>query len=125
MPMTDFRVVVLPAPLRPSSVTSSPRPISKPTPCRMCDSPYQACKSATLSNASAMTGPDIGFDHGGILRHRGVGALGQDFATRQHGDRGGEGGDHGHVVLDPHHAAVPADAAHEILATPYLPPAQP
>ena len=51
MPMTDFRVVVLPAPLRPSSVTSSPRPISKPTPCRMCDSPYQACRPATLSRA--------------------------------------------------------------------------
>ena len=33
------RVVVRPAPLRPSSVTSSPRPTTRSTPCRMCDSP--------------------------------------------------------------------------------------
>src|SRR5438128_9043656 len=85
MPMTDFSVVVLPAPLRPSRVTSSPRPISKPTPCRMCDSPYQACSPSTLSNASAMTGADIGFDDQRILRHRFVRTLGQHLAARQHG----------------------------------------
>src|SRR6185436_3495792 len=100
MPMTDFSVVVLPAPLRPSSVTSSPLPISKPTPCRMCDSPYQACRPSTLSSVSAMTGPDIGFDHGGVLRDRGVGPLGQHLAARQHGDGVGEVGDDAHVVLD-------------------------
>src|ERR1700716_2406597 len=76
MPMTDLSVVVLPAPLRPNRVTSSPRPISKPTPCRICDSPYQACRPSTLSNASIMAGPDIGLDHGGISGHRGVGPLG-------------------------------------------------
>ena len=32
MPMIDFRVVVLPAPLRPSSVTTSPRLTSNVTP---------------------------------------------------------------------------------------------
>ena len=49
MPMIDFSVVVLPTPLRPSSVTTSPGRTSKVTPCRMCDSPYQACRSFTAS----------------------------------------------------------------------------
>ena len=45
MPMIDLSVVVLPAPLRPSSVTTSPVATSKSMPCRMCDSPYQAFSS--------------------------------------------------------------------------------
>src|SRR5689334_12035833 len=81
MPMTDFRVVVLPAPLRPSSVTSSPRPISKLTPCRMCDSPYQACSPSTLRRVSGMTGPDIGFDDQRVLRHFGVRPFSQHLAA--------------------------------------------
>src|SRR6201995_1397835 len=100
MPITDFRVVVLPGPLRPSSVTSSPRPISKPTPCRMCDSPYQACRPSTFRSVSAMAGPDIGFDDLRILRHCVVGSLGEHLAARQHGDGIGEIGDDAHVVLD-------------------------
>src|SRR5688572_31849641 len=118
MPMTDFRVVVLPAPLRPKSVTSSPRPISKPTPWRMCDSPYQACRFSTLSSGSlstvsAMPRPDIGFDHGRIFGHRRVRALGQDRAARQHGDGVGEIGDDGHVVLDHQYGAVTRNRADE------------
>ena len=42
MPMIAFSVVVLPAPLRPSKVTTSPSRTSRSTPCRMCDSLYQA-----------------------------------------------------------------------------------
>src|SRR2546430_1442154 len=106
MPMIDLRVVVLPAPLRPKSVTSSPRPISKLTPCRMCDSPYQACSPSTFSNVSGMTGPDIGFHDQRVLRYRFVRPLGQHLATRQHGDGVGKIGDHGHVVLDHQHGAV-------------------
>src|SRR5579885_962720 len=86
MHMIDLRVVVLPTPLRPRSVTSSPRPICRPTPCRMCDSPYQACRSSTLSSASAMAGSHIGFDDLRIFRHVRVGTLGQHLAPRQHGD---------------------------------------
>src|SRR5437016_2058177 len=89
MHITDFSVVVLPAPLRPSSVTSSPSPTSKSTPCRMCDSPYQACMRSTLSSGSddlAMAGPDIGLDHLLVLRHRSVRPFGQHLAARQHGD---------------------------------------
>src|SRR5215475_10520430 len=110
MPMTDFSVVVLPAPLRPSSVTSSPRAISKLTPCRMCDSPYQACRPSTLSRGSAMAGPDIGLDHLRVLRHRLVGSFGQHLAARQHGDGVGEIGHNRHVVLDHQHGAVLSDA---------------
>src|SRR6516162_8151336 len=99
MPMTDLSVVVLPTPLRPSRVTSSPRPISKSTPCRMCDSPYQACRPCTLRSGSTMAGPDIGFDHLRVLRHDVVGSFGQHLAARQHGDGVAEIGDHGHVVL--------------------------
>src|SRR5688572_18706683 len=111
MLMTDFKVVVLPAPLRPSSVTSSPWPISKSTPCKICDSPYQACRPATLSSASAMARPDIGFDDQRILRHGLVGSFGQHLTTRQHGDRVGQIGDDRHVVLDHQHRAVLRDLA--------------
>ncbi len=52
MPMIDFSVVVLPAPLRPSSVTTSPAATSKSTPCRTCDSPYQALSSRTASSGA-------------------------------------------------------------------------
>src|ERR1700761_5062848 len=85
IPMIDFKVVVLPAPLRPSSVTSSPRPISKLTPCRTCDSPHQAGRLSTLSSASGMSRPDIGFDDQRILLPRRVRSFGQHLAARQHG----------------------------------------
>src|SRR6476661_3458447 len=113
MPMTDFSVVVLPAPLRPSSVTSSPRPISKPTPWRMCDSPYQACRPSTFSSVSAMTGPDIGFDDLRILRHRFVRPFGQHLAARQNGDGVRQIGDDAHIVLDHQHGAVLGDGANQ------------
>src|SRR5271154_6358573 len=92
MPMIPRSVVVLPAPLRPSRVTTSPWRISKFMPCRICDSPYQPWRSATWSNvvvaadASGMTRSHIGFDHGGIGRDFGIDAFGQDLAPRQHGD---------------------------------------
>src|SRR3954468_3429226 len=100
MPMIDFMVVVLPAPLRPSRVTTSPGWTSKLMPCRTCDSPYQALRSRTASSgaaaafgagatASALSGmgdSDIGFDHARVLRHRGIIAFGQDLAARQHRD---------------------------------------
>ena len=52
IPMIDFSVVVLPAPLRPSSVTTSPAVTSNVTPCSTCDSPYQAFSSRTASSAA-------------------------------------------------------------------------
>src|SRR4051812_4537 len=95
MPMIDFMVVVFPAPFLPRSVTTSPSPISKSMPCRMCDSPYQAFSPLT----SSMTRPEIGFYHLRILRDGCVIALREDHAALEHGDPVGEGGDHREVVL--------------------------
>src|SRR5438309_4646396 len=112
IPMMARSVVVLPAPLRPSSVTTSPSPTVKFIPCRMCDSPYQACRSPTLSSVlcstapSGMTGPHIGLHDLRILRDRGIVALGENAAARQHADRVGEVGDDRKIVLDHEHSAV-------------------
>src|SRR3954469_684478 len=100
MPMMDFIVVVLPAPLRPSSVTTSPGNTSKLIPCRTWDSPYQAWRSrtarrgavpaggrgATAAALLAMTHSDVSLDDAGVLRHGGVVALRQDLPARQNRD---------------------------------------
>src|SRR5947209_20521724 len=100
MPITDFRVVVLPAPLRPSSVTTSPAFTLKSTPCRMWDSPYQASRFSTASTGlpaaaavgrsaivnSGMPRPQIRFLDALVLGQFGVVALRQHVAARQHGD---------------------------------------
>src|SRR3981189_792437 len=105
MPMMARSVVVLPTPLRPSSVTTSPSPTAKLMPCRMCDSPYQPCRSSTRSISfwktclSGITGPHVGFTHLGLLRRLLVIPLGQDAAAGQHGDRVREVGDDREVVL--------------------------
>src|SRR5260370_39515540 len=112
MPMIARSVVVWPAPLRPSKVTTSPSPTVKFMPCRMCDSPYQAWRSPTRSNslsrtaASGMTGPHIGLDHLRVFRHCRIIALGKDAAASQHGDRVGEIGDDREIVLHHQHSAV-------------------
>src|ERR1051325_11343962 len=102
MPMMARSVVVLPAPLRPSNVTSSPSPTLNSTPCRTCDSPYQARRFLTCSRSSeaavgvggsGMSGSHIGFDHLGIAGNRGVITLGQDAAAGQDRDRVGQIGD--------------------------------
>src|SRR5215467_344073 len=98
--MIDLSVVVLPAPLRPRSVTTSPAGTSNVTPCSTCDSPYHALRSRTASNgapagtaapdavpatrSSGMRCPQIGFDHRGMPGHVLVAAFGQDFASREH-----------------------------------------
>src|SRR2546428_154993 len=114
MPMMDLSVVVLPAPLRPSSVTTSPARTSKPTPCRMCDSPYQAWRSRISSRElSGMAGAHVRLDDVRVLRDGGVVALGQDLAAGEHGDAVGEIGYHAEVVLDHEHGAVRGDLPDE------------
>src|SRR3954447_23006628 len=107
MPITDFSVVVLPAPLRPSSVTTSPSFTWKLTPCRMCDSPYQACRSFTARTCapsafaaglvavftSGMTGSQIGFLDPRVLGELGIIAFREHLPARQHRDDVGEIGD--------------------------------
>src|SRR4030088_811918 len=114
IPITDFSVVVLPAPLRPSSVTTSPAFTLKLTPRRMWDSPYQACRSLTDSTCvpagfaaasaifrSGMTGPQIGFLDALVLGQFGIVAFRQDLTTRQHCDDVGQVGHHGEIMF--HH----------------------
>src|SRR4051812_12717977 len=114
MPITDFSVVVLPAPLRPSSVTTSPAFTLKLTPCRMWDSPYQASRFSTASTGlpaaaavgrsaivtSGMPGSQIGFLDALVFRQLGIVALRQHMTARQHGDDVGEIGDHAQIMLD-------------------------
>ena len=63
MPMMARSVVVLPTPLRPRSVTVSPRPTARSTPCRTWLSPYQAFRPATSSSGSGIGGPHVGLAH--------------------------------------------------------------
>src|SRR5262245_56450280 len=98
MPSMLFSVEVRPAPLRPSSVTTSPRSTSKSMPCSTCDSPYQACRLFTASIfASAMRRPHVRFHDLGVLRDFGVRPLGEDRAALQHRDRVGDARYDAHV----------------------------
>src|SRR5262245_37734852 len=117
MPMIDFIVVVLPAPLRPSSVTTSPGCTSNVAPCSTWDSPYQACRASTASSGAvvglSMAGSEIGLAHAGMGRDRVVVALGHDAAAREHGDAVGEVGDHAQIMLDHQHGAFGGDPLDE------------
>src|ERR1700677_3227433 len=115
MPMIDLSVVVLPAPLRPSSVTTSPRRTSKSTPCRMCDSPYQACSPETticigVDTASSMSDPEVGGFHVRVLRDGGVIALGEHASAGQPRNVIGEMRDHLQIVLDHQDRAMSRNA---------------
>src|SRR5438067_13170919 len=112
MPMMDFSVVVLPAPLRPRSVTTSPSRTSKSMPCKMCDSPYQALRPRTSSRLG-MPRSQVGFDHARVPRHGGVIALGQYLAALQDGDALTERRYHREVVLDHEHRAIGRHALDE------------
>src|SRR5271166_1446262 len=103
-PMIDFIVVVLPAPLRPSSVTTSPSRTSNSTPCSTWLSPYQLFRPET----SSMRGPQIGRLHLGVLGDGLVIALRQDLSARQHGDAVAQALDHRQIVL--YHQDRPAGA---------------
>src|SRR5215470_15392992 len=128
IPINERSVVVFPAPLRPSRVTSSPGRISKLTPWRMCDSPYQAWSLSTWSigraagsgggperatAASDMLRPHVRLHHVLVLAHRRVVALGEDLAPGEHGDVVREVRHHLQVVLDHQHRALGRDALDE------------
>src|SRR5882757_3066731 len=108
--MIDFSVVVLPAPLRPSRVTTSPGNTSKLAPCSTCDSPYQACRPSTASSGAtlglSMASPEIGLAHLRIGRHGLVVAFRQYPAAREHGNAVGEVGDDAEIVLHHQHRAL-------------------
>src|SRR5579862_1605869 len=102
MPIMALSVVVLPTPLRPSNVTTSPGCTSKVTPCNAWDSPYQASRLSTARSgrASGMTGPEIGLAHCRIGRHRLIIALGQHVAAGEHRDAVAQVGNDAEIVFD-------------------------
>src|SRR5438046_9933372 len=121
MPMMARRVVVLPAPLRPRRVATSPSSIVKSMPCSTCDSPYQACNPVTSSSGapaeSGMTGAHIGFDDLGVGRNRGVIALRQNATARQHRNGLRQIGDDGWIVLAQQYGAVTLGVPNETADT--------
>ena len=109
--MTDFRVVVLPAPLRPEQRHQLAAPISKSTPCRMCDSPYQACRPSTfrqrLSHGRSRHRPRSPADSSTPSRRPSASTSPRAstvIVSRQVGDDA-------HIVLDHQHGAVLGDLA--------------
>src|SRR5262245_50204206 len=95
MPRMARSVVVLPAPLRPSSVTVSPLCMARSTPCSTWLSPYQALRPFTSSSGSVVIArPHIGFAHAGVGADVRVAAFGQDLAPLQHGDAVAQIGHH-------------------------------
>src|SRR2546423_100736 len=111
-PMIERMVVVLPAPLRPKSVTTSPALTSKVIPCRTWLSPYQACTSRTASCTSAMTRPHVRFNHLGVIGNLGVGPFSQNLAACQYRNPVRQIGDDGEVMLHHQYGAIlghPAD----------------
>src|SRR5438874_3155857 len=110
MPMIDFRVVVLPAPLRPSSVTTSPGSTSKLAPCSTWDSPYHACSPSTANSGAtvglSMAGTEVGFAHARVGGDGLVIAFRQHASAREHGDAVGQIGHHAEIVLDHQDGAV-------------------
>src|SRR5207248_1935117 len=106
IPMIDFMVVVFPAPLRPTNVTSSPLRTSRSTPWSTCDSPYQAWSLLTESSASGMLGAQVGGDDCRVLRDRLVVPFGEHFAAGEDGDLLREARDDSEVVLHHQDGAV-------------------
>src|SRR5689334_22833310 len=84
-------------------------------PCRMCDSPYHACKSRTSSSAgSVFDASDICFQHPRIARNLAVRAFREHRATREHGDGVAEVFDHAQVVLHHQHRAPERNLANQL-----------
>src|SRR3954447_13118061 len=113
-PMMDFSVVVLPAPLRPRSVTVSPSRTSRSTPCSTWLSPYQACSPRTERSGSVKFRPHVGLAHPRIAADGVVAPFGEHLAALEHGDAVAEIRDDVEVVLDHHDRAALGDAADEL-----------
>src|ERR1700704_4787184 len=92
-PMMDFKVVVLPAPLRPIRQTISPLPTSIVISCSTWLEPYQALRFSTCSIGSVLPVAKIDPLDRFILTHLRRCPLRQQFAVMQHQN----------PVADPHH----------------------
>src|SRR5438477_4774819 len=101
-PMTQRSSVVLPAPFRPTSVTSSPSPTCSGTSRSAWASPYRAESPSTSRTGLGMRLPQVRGHDRGVLPNHGVAALRDHPPLLQDDHLVGELGDHTHVVLDEH-----------------------
>src|SRR4051812_29244682 len=104
-PMMVRRHVVLPAPLRPSSMVREFGATLKSTPCRMWYCPM-CVWTAFSSSRSGTRDAEIGFLHDWHGDHFGGHALGDELALMQHHDAVRERAHHIHLVLDEQHRLV-------------------
>src|SRR2546427_10286871 len=98
-PITHRSSVVLPAPFRPTSVTSSPSPTCSETSRSAWASPYRAERPSTSSAGLGMSLPQVCGDDGGVLADGGVSALRDHAALLQHAHLVGELRPDAHAVV--------------------------
>src|SRR5215208_1486295 len=98
MPEIARSVVVLPAPLAPSSATISPSFTSSETPCSALTGPYRA--STLRSSSSGIFLAEVGLDDGGVRAHLGGCPLGDLAAEIEDVHAVGDRHHEVHVVLD-------------------------
>src|SRR5919197_1836966 len=113
-PMIARRTVVFPAPLRPTSVTSSPPPTRNEMPRSACASPYHAVRSATCSIGLCMRLTQIRGDDRGIFTDGVVATLCDHASLEEHDHLLRQLGHYAHVVLDEHDGPIRAHAPDEL-----------
>src|SRR5437870_1957607 len=114
-PNRAFKVVVLPAPLGPIMVTSSPVPTSNETSRRAGRSPYATLRPLTCNMVSfPITLPEIGFDHALVPHDLRRPPLGNKPAKAQNGQAGAETSHQLDHMLDEQNgqAQIPVEGAH-------------
>src|SRR5438093_529764 len=105
MPMTAERLVVLPMPLRPSRLTTSPALTAKSTPNKTLPSPYPASSPATSSigapgRRTGIVLAQVGAAHMRVGADRGWRPGRNDAALDHDGDAVGQREHRVHIVLD-------------------------
>src|ERR1700692_1144965 len=98
--MMDFRVVVLPAPLRPIRQTISPLATSMLMACSTWLAPYQAFRLLICNIRSVLPLAKIDAFHGFVLTDFRRRAFGQPLAMVQHQDAVADAQHQLHLVLD-------------------------
>src|SRR5215467_4312337 len=99
VPETARSVVVLPAPLAPSSATMLPSLTFSEIPCSALMDPYEAWTSVSSSSAISL-GPQIGIDDGRVLPYFAWSTFSDLAAEVQHHDPVGDVHHQIHMVLD-------------------------
>ena len=119
MPQIARRVVVLPAPLAPSSAVTPPSSTTKSMPCSTASAPYAACSDRRPQAAPACCTPrlaEIGADHLRLVAHLLGRAVGDLQAELQRHHLVGDAHHQVHVMLDQQDAELEllADAPQQL-----------